>query len=182
MRVIEGVSNGQAVIESFLNATSTPQATFALTSSTDEFRAVHVYDPTTAQLDYTALAYVDAGAVHLELLNESGVQIGTDFVVPGITSFDRLKPTDGERFALAPSTRVELDYTVTDPSGGTEIKGFIYDTATSALNQTLSGGQPQGGDAVQRHLYLGRRQFTRSTAAAAATRSSPRIYRARRPR
>ena len=34
---------------------------------------------------------------------------------------------------LSHSTRVEIDYTTTEPSGGTEIKGFIYDTATSGI-------------------------------------------------
>ena len=44
-----------------------------------------VYDPADKSNDYTAVAYVDDGQVHLELFNASGVEIGSDFVVPGIT-------------------------------------------------------------------------------------------------
>ena len=71
VRLIEGVSNGQDVIKSFLNSTAAPQATFVLSSPSDFFRAVRVYDPTTGQLDDIALAYTDGSSVHLELLNES---------------------------------------------------------------------------------------------------------------
>ena len=122
VRLVEGVSNGQDVIESFLNSSSTPQATFVLSSPSDFFRTSRVYDPTTGQLDDIALAYTDGSSVHLELLNEAGVQIGTDVVVPGITSFDRLNLMQASASELGHSTRVELDYTATDPSGGTEIK------------------------------------------------------------
>ena len=49
-----------------------------------------VTDPNDGQTDYTVLAYTDNNQVHLELLNNYGDQIGSDFVVPGVTSFDRL--------------------------------------------------------------------------------------------
>ena len=115
-----------------------------MSSPSDFFRTARVYDPSTGQLDYTALAYTDGSSVHLELLNESGVQIGTDFVVPGITSFDRLNLFESPS-SLSHSTRIEIDYTASNPSGGTEIKGFIYDTATSALTETLSAGGLKAG-------------------------------------
>ena len=92
---------------------------------------------TTAQTDYTVLAYTDDNQVHLELLNNYGDQIGSDFVVPGITSFDRLHSIYGSNNS---DYRVELDYTVADPSGGTEIKGLIYDTLPTGDYVTLSGG------------------------------------------
>ena len=75
--------------------------------------------------------------MHLELLNNYGEQIGADFIVPGITSFDKLHSI----FATADNDyRVELDYTVPDPSGGTQVKGFIYDTTPTGNYTTLSGG------------------------------------------
>ena len=75
--------------------------------------------------------------MHLELLNNYGDQIGSDFIVPGITSFDKLHRI----FATAHDDyRVELDYTVADPKGGTQVKGLIYDTSTTGDYATLSGG------------------------------------------
>ena len=68
-----------------------------------------VTDPNDGATDYTVLAYTDNNQVHLELLNNYGDQIGSDFVVPGITSFDRLHTI----FDTANNAyRVELDYTV----------------------------------------------------------------------
>ena len=92
---------------------------------------------TTARLTTRSLAYTDNNQVHLELLNNYGDQIGSDFVVPGVTSFDRLHTiydTSSDAY------RVELDYTVADPNGGTEIEGLIYDTSPTGDYTTLSGG------------------------------------------
>ena len=137
LRFIEGVSNGQAVIQGFLNGNTSPTASYALSSTSDRSAATAVYDPNTGNLDYIALAYADAGAVHLELLNENGNQIGSDLIVPGISSFDRLHTLAGN--PTSASTRVELDYTVADPNGGYEVEGYIFDTS-SARTYTLSGG------------------------------------------
>ena len=49
-----------------------------------------VTDPNDGSTDYTVLAYTDNNQVHLDLLNNYGDQIGSDLVVPGLTSFDRL--------------------------------------------------------------------------------------------
>jgi hypothetical protein len=134
LRFIEGMSGGQHVLESFLSGSSTPTATFDLTGSAgDHWSTTAVYDPGDGYSDYTVLAYADNSEIHLELLNASGVQIGSDFVVPGLTSFDRIH-------TLSNGTRVEIDYTVTDPSGGTEVEGYIYDTATSPFVYTLGSG------------------------------------------
>ncbi len=138
IRLIEGVENGQAVIQSFLNSDSTATATFNLSSASDHFAAASVYDPNTGAMDYTVLAYTDAGKVHLELLNETGGQIGADFVVPGISSFLRLNSMQGN--TAGASTRVELDYEVADPNGGQQIEGFIFDTDPYPYTVTLSGG------------------------------------------
>ena len=75
LRLVEGVENGQAVIQSFLNGNSTAHVdaqTFDLTAANDHFATTNVYDTNNGQLDYIALAYTDAGKVHLELLNENG--------------------------------------------------------------------------------------------------------------
>ena len=65
--------------------------TFDLAGATsDRYAIAAVTDPNDGQTDYTVLAYTDDNQVHLELLNNYGDQIGSDFVVPGVTSFDRL--------------------------------------------------------------------------------------------
>ena len=129
---IEGMSGGQHVLDAFLSGSSTPIATFDLTGSTaDHWSTASVYDPSDGKNDNTVLAYSDNNQVHLELLDASGEQIGSDFVVPGLTSFDRIHTL---------GSRVEIDYTVADPNGGTEVEAYIYDTATGPENYTLSGG------------------------------------------
>ena len=138
MRFIEGAENGQPVIQAFVNSDSTPTVSFNLSSVDDYFSVAPVSDPNDGANDYTVLAYTDNNQVHLELLNELGQQIGSDFVVPGITSFDQIHTLSGNGYNDA--TRVEIDYTTTDPSGGTEIKGLIYDTIGEPYNYTLSGG------------------------------------------
>ena len=138
LRLVEGVENGQAVIQSFLNGDSTAVTTFHLSSASDYFEATKVYDPNTAALDWTALAYTDAGKVHLELLNESGGQIGADLIIPGISSFLRLHTMQGK--SAEASTRIEIDYATPNPNGGQQIQGFIYDAAGWPYQNTLSGG------------------------------------------
>ena len=139
LRFVEGFQNSNHVIQDFLgNGTPTAVTTFDLGSTTpDDFAITSVTDPNDGQTDYTVLAYTDDNQVHLELLNNYGDQIGSDFVVPGITSFDRLHSIYGSNNS---DYRVELDYTVADPSGGTEIKGLIYDTRPTGDYVTLSGG------------------------------------------
>ena len=67
-----------------------------------------VTDPNDGTTDYTVLAYTDNNQVHLDLFNNYGHQIGSDLIVPGITSFDKLHSI----FADADNDyRVELDYT-----------------------------------------------------------------------
>jgi hypothetical protein len=145
LRFFEGVANGQDVIEAIYNNGSTPSATFDLTSADDRFSTTDVYDPGNGQLDYTVLAYTDNNQVHLELLSATGVQIGADYVVSGISSFDRIHTLMGT--ANNADTRIEIDYTATDPSGGTQIQGLIYDTATSGYVYTLgsAGNNEYGG-------------------------------------
>ena len=144
LRVVEGFQNSQQVIETFIgNGSPSPAKTFDLSSTTpDHYALASVTDPNDGQTDYTVLAYTDNNQVHLELLNDYGQQIGSDFVVPGITSFDQLHTI----FDVASDAyRVELDYTVPDPNGGTEIKGLIYDTSPTDAYDTLSGGGEWSG-------------------------------------
>ena len=60
--------------------------------------------------------------------------------MPGISSFLTLHTMKAANNSQS-STRVELDYEATDPNGGQEIEGFIYDTACDPLqHDQLSGG------------------------------------------
>ena len=122
----------------FVGSSTTPVTTFDLSSATaDHFATTTVTDPNDGQTDYTVLAYTDNNQVHLELLNNYGDQIGSDLVVPGITSFDRIHSI----FSTANNDyRVELDYTVPDPNGGTQVEGLIYDTSPTGDYTTLGGG------------------------------------------
>ena len=70
-------------------------------------------------------------------MNNYGDQIGSDLVVPGLTSFDRLHTVYD---TSSDAYRVELDYTVADPNGGTQVEGLIYDTSPTGDYATLSGG------------------------------------------
>ena len=141
LRVFEGQSNGDDVLEGFLNnfTTSTaPTFTIKLASDDDQFAIANVTDPNDGQQDYTVVAYTDANQVHLDLLNESGAIVGSDFVVPGLASFDRIHTlTTGD---ADDDTRVEIDYTVADPNGGSQVEAVIYDTAANAYYYTLGGG------------------------------------------
>ena len=143
LRFIEGFQNAQQVIQDFLGSSTTPITTFDLTSATtDHFATAAVTDPNDGQTDYTVLAYTDNNQVHLELLNDYGARIGSDFVVPGITSFDTLHTIFD---TASDAYRVELDYTAPDPKGGTEIEGLIYDTSPTGDFTTLSGGGEYAG-------------------------------------
>jgi T5SS/PEP-CTERM-associated repeat protein len=137
LRFAEGFIGTQQVIQDFYgNGTLSPIETFDLSSTTpDHFQIAAVFDPNDGSNDYSVLAYTDNNQVHLELLNEVGVQIGSDFVVPGLTSFDQIHTLTGS-FTNS-DTRVEIDYTVTDPSGGTQVEGLIYDTASDPDYFTL---------------------------------------------
>jgi T5SS/PEP-CTERM-associated repeat protein len=139
LRFVEGFQNSQQVIETFVgNGSPSPVKTFDLGNATpDHYAIASVTDPNEGQTDYTVLAYTDDNQVHLELLNNYGEQIGSDYIVPGITSFDRLHTILGSNNN---AYRVELDYTVPDPNGGTEIEGLIYDTSPTGDYVTLSGG------------------------------------------
>ena len=127
------------MIQTFVgNGSPSPAKTFDLSSTTpDHYALASVTDPNDGLTDYTVLAYTDNNQVHLELLNDYGQQIGSDFIVPGITSFDRLHTIFG---SANNAFRVELDYTVPDPKGGTEVEGLIYDTSPTGYYNTLSGG------------------------------------------
>ena len=143
LRFVEGFQGAQQVIQDFLGSSTTPIATFDLSSAaSDHYAITSVADPNDGLLDYTALAYTDNNQVHLDLFNDYGQQIGSDFIVPGITSFDRLETMQGNDNN---AYRVELDYTVPDPNGGTEIKGLIYDTSPTGAYDTLSGGGEWNG-------------------------------------
>ena len=139
LRFVEGFQNSQQVIQDFVgNGSPSPAKTFDLGSATpDRYAIAAVTDPNDGSTDYTVLAYTDNNQVHLELLNNYGDQIGSDFIVPGVTSFDRLHTIFGSANS---AYRVELDYTVADPNGGTEIEGLIYDTRPTGDYVTLSGG------------------------------------------
>jgi hypothetical protein len=139
LRFVEGFQGSQHVIQDFVgNGSPSPVKTFDLSGSTpDDFAITSVTDPNNNETDYTVLAYTDDNQVHLELLNNYGQQIGSDFIVPGITSFDRLHTIYGSNNN---AYRVELDYTVADPNGGTEVEGLIYDTSPADDYVTLSGG------------------------------------------
>ena len=130
------------MIEDFVGSSTTPITTFNLSSATpDHFQTVASRIRTTARL-ITRSCLTDNKQVHLELLNNYGDRIGSDFVVPRITSFDTLQTI----FDTANNAyRVELDYTAADPKGGTEIEGFIYDTPPTGDFTTLSGGGEYAG-------------------------------------
>ncbi len=133
LRFVEGFIGSQQVIQDFLNTGSGGAVTtFDLSSATAARWAIAaVYDSATGQYDNTVLAYTDDNQVHLELLDNTGAQIGDDFVVPGLTSFEQIHTM---------GSRVEIDYAVTDPKGGEEIEGVFYDTATGGRQYTLGGG------------------------------------------
>jgi T5SS/PEP-CTERM-associated repeat protein len=139
LRFVEGFQNSQQVIQAFVgNGSPSPVKTFDLSSATaDRFETTTVTDPNDGQTDYTVLAYTDNNQVHLELLNNYGDQIGSDLVVPGITSFDRIHSIFSNS---NDDYRIELDYTVPDPNGGTQVKGLIYDTSPTGDFTTLGGG------------------------------------------
>jgi hypothetical protein len=139
LRFVEGFIGAQQVIQDFYgNGTLSPIETFDLSSTTpDHFQIASVFDPNHGSNDYSVLAYTDNNQVHLELLNDVGVQIGSDMIVPGLTSFDQIHTLTGS--SINSDTRVEIDYTVTDPSGGTEVEGLIYDTASNPDYYTLGG-------------------------------------------
>ena len=137
VRFFDGIDNGQQVIQAYYgNGSPAASATFDLTGSTpDPFATTGVYDINGNAVDDTVLAYTDNNQVHLELLNELGQQVGSDYIVPGLTSFDAIHTLTGS-FGNS-DTRVEIDYTVTDPSGGTEVEGLIYDTVGAPDVYTL---------------------------------------------
>ena len=121
---------------------SRSRLSISASTTSDHSAITAVTDPNNGATDYTVLAYADNNQVHLELLNNYGQQIGSDLVVPGITSFDRLHTM----FSSSDNAyRVELDYTVADPKGGTEIEGLIYDTSPTGDFVTLSGGGEYAG-------------------------------------
>ena len=143
LRFVQGFQNSSHVIQDFLGSSTTPVKTFDLSSATsDHYAITSVTDPNNGATDYTVLAYTDNNQVHLELLNNYGQQIGSDFIVPGITSFDRLHSIYSSNNN---DYRVELDYTVPDPKGGTEVEGLIYDTSPTNDYVTLSGGGEYAG-------------------------------------
>jgi T5SS/PEP-CTERM-associated repeat protein len=143
LRFVEGFQNiggsSEQVIQDFLgNGSLAAVTTLDLGDTTpDDYATTTVTDPNDGQLDYTVLAYTDDNQVHLDLFNDHGIQIGSDFIVPGITSFDRIHAMYG---GPDDTNRVEIDYTVSDPSGGTEVEGLIYDIKSTADFYTLSGG------------------------------------------
>jgi T5SS/PEP-CTERM-associated repeat protein len=139
LRFAEGFIGTQQVIQDFYgNGTLSAVETFNLSSTTpDHFQIAAVFDPNDGSNDYSVLAYTDNNQVHLELLNDVGVQIGSDMTVPGLTSFDQIHTLTGS--SINSDTRVEIDYTVTDPSGGTEVEGLIYDTASDPDYYTIGG-------------------------------------------
>jgi T5SS/PEP-CTERM-associated repeat protein len=146
LRFVEGFQNiggnSEQIIQDFLgNGSPAAVATIDLSDTTsDDFAITTVTDPNDGQLDYTVLAYTDDNQVHLDLFNDHGIQIGSDFIVPGITSFDRLRALyGGDNFTY----RVEIDYTVSDPSGGAEVEGLIYDTSYQPDYYTLSVGDAE---------------------------------------
>ena len=139
LRFVEGFQNSQQVIQTFVgNGSPSPVKTIDLASATpDHFQTTTVTDPNDGATDYTVLAYSDNNQVHLDLFNNYGDQIGSDLVVPGLTSFDRLHTVYD---TSSDAYRVELDYTVADPNGGTQVEGLIYDTSPTGDYATLSGG------------------------------------------
>jgi T5SS/PEP-CTERM-associated repeat protein len=143
LRFVEGFQTigdkSQQVIQDFLgDGSPTAATTIDLSDTTsDDFAIASVTDPNDGQLDYTVLTYTNDNEVHLDLFNDQGIQIGSDLVVWGITSFDQIDMMYG---GADDTYRVEIDYTVSDPSGGTEVDGLIYSTEGTADVYTLSGG------------------------------------------
>jgi T5SS/PEP-CTERM-associated repeat protein len=134
----EGFVGGQQVIQDFYaNSAGGAITTFDLASATpDHWQIAPVAAPNDFNTDDTVLVYSDNNQVHLELLNESGQQVGADFIVPGLTSFDQIQTLSNGVDPYV-SSRVEIDYTVADPNGGQQIESVIYDTAKMNSAYTL---------------------------------------------
>ena len=134
---VDGIRSGTQYIDVYLQGTSTPVTSFALSSTSfNGMMLASVLDKTTGQTDETTIAYYDNGLIHLELVNSAGQQIGSDFTISGATSFVGLRSLG--------DTRVVVTYLVADPNGGNDTVSTTYDTATIAntvtINDTSSGG------------------------------------------
>jgi len=79
------------------------------------------------------------GQVHLDLFDNNGKEIGSDFIVPNATSLLRIHDINN-------GPRIEIDYTVSDGHGGQNVVAAIYDTSAysevggGALTLNDSGG------------------------------------------
>ena len=151
LRFVEGFQGSQQVIQDFLGSSTTPITTSTWGAQRRiTIATTTVTDPNDGATDYTVLAYSDNNQVHLELLNNYGDRIGSDLVVPGITSFDKLHTL----FNTANDDyRVELDYTVADPKGGTQVEGIIYDTSPTGDLHHVERRRRVCRHAVRRYLH-----------------------------
>ena len=135
MVFIEGVISGASPVHSITavlvnnsgSIISTP-VSFTLASSSEDYFQATTIDSS----GDTVLAYADNSVVTMAEFNISGVQIGSSFTVPGITSFDRLRAFgDG---------RVEIDYRSQISGANNQVLGLIYDTRTTGATFTGTSG------------------------------------------
>ncbi|MCO5090684.1 hypothetical protein [Bosea sp. (in: a-proteobacteria)] len=80
--------------------------------------------------DSLVLAYTDQNKVHLAVYDAAGVQID-DFIVPGLTNFDRIRSLGQNQF--------ELVWRETVSGAENAVKAAVYDVNTSARNVDQSG-------------------------------------------
>jgi Ca2+-binding RTX toxin-like protein len=133
MLFVQGVTSGSVhsftaeLINSSGTAISTP-VTFSLASASEDY----FQDTTIDSSGDTVLVYADNSVVTMAEFNSSGVQIGSNFTVPGITSFDRIRSFgDG---------RIEIDYRSQISGSNNQLLGLIYDTRTAGNTFTGTSG------------------------------------------
>ncbi len=159
----EGMSNGSHVLEiSRVSAGGTPlgvTATYTLPGTSGvQWRMIgNVWDSSNGSTDLNALTYLVNGQIHLVILDSTGAQVGSDFVLP----------TGGDVFGLGKmrmtGTRLQIPYSISDPNGGYDEKSLIYDFAGGPVVTTIFGTSQWAGtsfddiftDAPGAHLVAG---------------------------
>lgn len=133
MMFIEGVTSGSVhsftaeLVNGAGTVISTP-VTFSLVSPTEDY----FQDTTIDSSGDTVFAYTDNSVVTMAEFNSSGVQIGSNFVVPGLTGFDRLRALgDG---------RIEIEFRSQISGANNQLLGRIYDTRTAGTTFTGTSG------------------------------------------
>jgi hypothetical protein len=136
---VDGIRSGTQYIDVYQASSgpnTSPVTSFALTGAAfGGMSLADVLDPTTGNSDYTAVAYYSNGLIHVELVNSSGQQIGTDFTISGASSLVGIQSFK--------DTRIVVTYSAPDASGGNYIASEVLDTATAGTTITIT--TPSGG-------------------------------------